>query len=257
MPTRSPGSTPSSRSPPATCSELALSSSPVRWRSLDLRTAAVPPGSSSTGRIPDRRWRRTASMSSREPTTPLAMRKTMMNEGYDRSMITTAEAREFVSLLKSLRAVRQFADKPLPPEAVRDIHDVIRWSGNASNRQEFQVLWIEDGPTLRRLSEMKGYVKHLAGAAAGAVIVTWMERDELNAFDEGRIAERIMLAAHAHGIGSSIGWFVGDGRARAAKVLEVPAGRTVRTAISLGYPAVGALRGARRKPLEELVRRVG
>ncbi len=172
-------------------------------------------------------------------------------------MPTTTYAHEFTSLLKSLRAVRQFADKPLPAEAVRDIHEVIRWSGSASNRQEFQVLWIEDGPTLRRLSEMKGYVKHLAGAAAGAVIVTWMERDELNAFDEGRIAERIMLAAHAHGIGSSIGWFVGDGRARAAKVLEVPAGRTIRTAISLGYPAVGALRGARRKPLEELVRRVG
>jgi nitroreductase len=170
---------------------------------------------------------------------------------------TTTHANEFVSLLKSLRAVRQFVDKPLPAEAVRDIHEVIRWSGNASNRQEFQVLWIEDRSTLQRLSEQKGYVKHLAGAAAGAVIVTWMEGDELNAFDEGRISERMMLAAHAHGIGSSIGWFVGDGRDGAAKVLEVTAGRTVRTAISLGYPAEGALRGARRKPLGELVRRVG
>ncbi|HEX9099743.1 MAG TPA: nitroreductase family protein [Candidatus Dormibacteraeota bacterium] len=166
-------------------------------------------------------------------------------------------ADEFVSLLKSLRAVRQFVDRPLPPEAVRDIHEVIRWSGNASNRQEFEVLWIEDPSALRRLAEMTGFVKHLAGAAAGAVIVTWMAGDELNAFDEGRIAERIMLAAHAHGIGSSIGWFVGDGRAGAAKLLEVPAGRTVRTAISLGYPAEGAVRGARRKPLGELVRRVG
>jgi nitroreductase len=169
----------------------------------------------------------------------------------------SAGADEFVSLLKSLRAVRQFVDKPLPAEAVRAIHEVVRWSGNASNRQEFQVLWIEDRSTLRRLSELKGYVKHLGGAASGAVIVTWMERDDLNAFDEGRIAERIMLAAHAFGIGSSIGWFVSDGRAEAAKVLDVPAGRTVRTAVSLGYPAEGALRGARRKPLGELVRRVG
>ena len=181
----------------------------------------------------------------------------MMNQGYDRGMTTTPEAREFVSLLKSLRAVRQFTDKPLPADAVRDIHEVIRWSGNASNRQEFQVLWVEDRAKLRQLSELKGYARHLAGAAAGAVIVTWMAGDELNAFDEGRIAERIMLAAHAFGIGSSIGWFVGDGRAGAAKMLEVPAGRTVRTAISLGYPAEGALRGARRKPLGELVRRVG
>src|SRR5713226_1881025 len=170
-------------------------------------------------------------------------------------MPTTTYAHEFTSLLKSLRAVRQFADKPLPAEAVRDIHEVIRWSGSASNRQEFQVLWIEDGPTLRRLSEMKGYVKHLAGAAAGAVIATWMARDELNAFDEGRIAERIMLAAHTHGIGSSIGWLIGRGREEARRLLNQPEGRTVRTTISLRFPAEGARRGARRKPLEELVRR--
>lgn len=170
-------------------------------------------------------------------------------------MTTTTQTDEFVSLLKSLRAVRQFTDKPLPEEAVRDIHDVIRWSGNASNRQQYQVLWIEDRATLRKLSELKGYARHLAGAAAGAVIVTWMERDELNAFDEGRISERIMLAAHAHGIGSCIGWLLGDGRDAAKKLLGVPADRTVRTTVSLGYPAEGAVRGARRKPLTELVKR--
>jgi len=169
--------------------------------------------------------------------------------------VASSDAREFVTLLRSLRAVRQFTDKALPPEAVRDILDVIRWSGNASNRQEFQVLWIEDRTTLRRLSELKGYAKHLAGAAAGAVIVTWMERDELNAFDEGRIAERIMLAAHAHGIGSSIGWLRDEGREAAKALLGVPADRTVRTTISLGYPAEGSLRGGRRKPLTELVKR--
>ena len=152
--------------------------------------------------------------------------------------------------------MRQFKDTALPADAVRDIHDVIRWSGNASNRQEFQVLWIEDRSMLRRLSELRGYARHLAGAAAGAVIVTWMQRDELNAFDEGRIAERIMLAAHAHGLGSSIGWLLGDGRESAKKLLGVPAERTVRTTVSLGYPADGARRGGRRKPLEELVRRV-
>lgn len=170
--------------------------------------------------------------------------------------MSRAGATEAVALLRSLRAVRQFTDRPLPAEAVRDIQDVVRWSGNASNRQEFQVLWIEDRSTLVRLSELKGYAKHLAGAAAGAVIVTWMERDELNAFDEGRIAERIMLAAHAHGIGSCIGWLRDEGRGAAKKLLGVPEDRTVRTTVSLGYPAEGALRGGRRKPMQELVKRI-
>ena len=180
----------------------------------------------------------------------------MMNQGYDRVMTTTTEAREFVSLLRSLRAVRQFSDKPLPPDAIRDIHDVIRWSGNASNRQEFEVLWVEDRAKLRQLSELKGYARHLAGATAGAVIVTWMASDVLNAFDEGRIAERIMLAAHAYGIGASIGMITGESRATAARILGLPPERMVRTTVSLGYPAEGALRGGRRKPLDELVKRV-
>src|SRR5258708_29187902 len=144
-------------------------------------------------------------------------------------MTPPPEAREFVSLLKSLRAVRQFTEKPLPPEAISDMHDVIRWSGNASNRQEFQVLWVEDRAKLRQLSELKGYARHLAGAAAGAVIVTWMQSDVLNAFDEGRIAERVMLAAHAYGIGSSIGMLSAEARAAPAQNLDVPAGRTYRT----------------------------
>jgi nitroreductase len=169
-------------------------------------------------------------------------------------MNTTAHAQEFVTLLKSLRAVRQFAHKPLPPDAVRDIHEVIRWSGNASNRQAFQVLWVENRATLKRLSDLPGYAKHLAGAAAGAVIVSMLDRDELNAFDEGRISERIGLAALAHGIGSSIGMLTGDGRKEAARLLGLPAGQTVRTTVSIGYPAEGSLRGGRRKPVEELVK---
>jgi nitroreductase len=169
--------------------------------------------------------------------------------------MTGVEAKFAVELIRTLGAVRQFTGQPLPEEAVKDIFQVVRWSGNASNRQEFQVLWIADRELLRELAGLEGYAKHLAGAAAGAVIVTWMERDELNAFDEGRIAERIMLTAHAHGISSCIGWLRGDGAA-ARKLLDLPADRTVRTTISLGYVAPGAKRGRLRKPMEELVRRL-
>ncbi len=161
-----------------------------------------------------------------------------------------------IAFLRGLRAVRQFTPQPVPPAAVRDIFEVVRWSGNASNRQLFQVLWIEDREKLAALSRVEGYAQHLAGASAGAVIVTWAERDELNAFDEGRIAERIMLAAHAHGIGSCIGWIRGQGSEEARRLLGVPPERTVRTAISLGYPAENARRGRRRKPQEELVRKL-
>src|SRR5260370_37665703 len=98
-------------------------------------------------------------------------------------------ADQLVSLLKSLGAVRQFTDKPLPAEAVRDIHEVIRWSGSASNRQEVQVLWIEDRATARRLAGQKGDGKRLAGAAAGAGGATQKARAALISCDWTRRCE--------------------------------------------------------------------
>jgi nitroreductase len=65
-----------------------------------------------------------------------------------------------------------------------------------------------------------------------------------------------MLAALAHGVGSSVGWIVGSGRDAAREILGVPEVRMVRTAISLGYPDEGARRrrvGQARKPLSEIV----
>ncbi|MDQ3964891.1 MAG: hypothetical protein M3246_00300, partial [Actinomycetota bacterium] len=98
----------------------------------------------------------------------------------------------------------------------------------------------------------------LAGAPLGIVLVMAGVRPEQETYDEGRLSERIMLAALAHGVGSSIGWIVGDGRAAAKEILGVPPERLVRTAISLGYPDEEARRfrprtGQARKPLAQIV----
>ena len=53
------------------------------------------------------------------------------------------ESRPAIHLLRGLRAVRQFSNRALPDEVASDIFDVVRWSGNASNRQQFEVLWVD------------------------------------------------------------------------------------------------------------------
>ena len=168
-------------------------------------------------------------------------------------MSSPARKPEIEFLLK-LHAVRRFRPDPVPPDAVRDIVDVARWSGTASNRQNWELVLVRDGALLRDLAKLRGYAHHLAEAPLAAVIVSsGAARDEIQAFDEGRLSERIMLAAMAHGLGSSIGWFVGPGRDEARRLLGAPPESLVRTAISIGYPAEGAERGRRRKPLDEMV----
>jgi hypothetical protein len=96
---------------------------------------------------------------------------------------------------------------------------VARWSGSASNRQPWELVVIRDKETLGALARVEGYANHLADAPLGIVVVMAGERPTQETYDEGRLAERVMLAALAHGVGSSVGWIVGGGRDAAREIL--------------------------------------
>jgi nitroreductase len=167
---------------------------------------------------------------------------------------------EKIELLRKLRTVRRFTEQPVPQAALDDLLTVARWSGSARNLQPWAFVVVRDRDTLRRLAELQGYVTHLAGAALAIVLVMDGNPDmvEQETFDEGVLSQRLQLAAEAHGLGSAIGWFHGEGRQVAKEILGIPSDRLVRTALSFGYEDIGA-EGARshpsqaRKPLAELV----
>ncbi len=165
-----------------------------------------------------------------------------------------------ITFLKSLRTVRFFEREPVTQEALDDVLEVARWSGSARNRQPWEFLVVRDRGTLERLAALEGYTQHLAGAAVGIVLVMAGNpaKFEQETFDEGRLAERISLAANSHGLGAAVGWFAGEGRGAAKRILGIPDKRLVRTALSLGRPAQNPPRGRSalprgRKPLADLV----
>ncbi len=169
-------------------------------------------------------------------------------------------AHDRIAFLRGLRAVRAFRPEPVPQGALDDILDVARWSGSASNRQPWELVVVRDPAARRALTDVEGYAQHLAGAPLGIVLVMngvpGYEEQEI--YDEGRLCERIMLAAAAHGLGSCIGWLVGQGSADAKALLGIPAERRVKTIISIGYPDGEAQRARpkrpqARKPLSEIV----
>jgi nitroreductase len=167
-------------------------------------------------------------------------------------MAVEAPPRQLTDFLRSLRAVRAFQRKPVPDDVVQDILEVARWSGSAGNRQMGEIIVVRKRETLQALAGLAGYVGHLREAALGMLLVMPGEWPEGESFDEGRLAERIMLGAWAHGVGSSVGWFSPEGQKEAKRLLGVPVTPVLRTAISLGYPASSPRRGAR-KPISELV----
>jgi nitroreductase len=165
--------------------------------------------------------------------------------------VNLENTQNLINFLKRLRAVRQFRPDPIPQEIVDAVLEVARWSGSASNRQPWEFLVIRNKETLRVLASVEGFASHLAGASVGIVLVMAGDHGQVEheTYDEGRLSERIMLAAAAYGVGSSIGWFRRSGMTDAKAILGIPQERLVRTAISLGYPDEEARR-ARPKPTQ-------
>ena len=172
----------------------------------------------------------------------------------------TAAAR--IAFLRGLRAVRQLRPDPLPDAVLHDILEVARWAGSAGNRQPWEFVVVRDRAMLARLATVEGAnAGHLATAAVGIAIVIRREVPDLDAYDEGRLAERILLAAAAHGVGAAVGHFTGPGdtwaaSAEAKRLLGIPDERLLRETISLGYPAEHlqpTTNPPGRKPLEQLV----
>ena len=140
-----------------------------------------------------------------------------------------------LALLRGLRAVRRFSPERIPDDVLRDIVDVARWTGSSKNTQPWQLIMVRQRDTLQSLAKCGPYAGHLAGAAAAVALV--ME-DGNRRFDEGRLAQNIMLAAWAHGVGSCIGSIYPDANNRRAKeLLGISPKKYLHTTLSLGYPA--------------------
>lgn len=173
--------------------------------------------------------------------------------------MTTPSSNDPISLLRGLRATREFLPDPVPQEIVNDLLEVARWTGSSMNQQPWEFMVVTDRDALTALGGIREYTGHVAGAPLAIVLVMDGESDFDEAYDEGRLTERIMLAAAAYGLGSCIAWFTPEScMAQAREALGVPEGKTVRTGISIGYADTSATRAKptktqARKPLEDLV----
>jgi nitroreductase len=137
--------------------------------------------------------------------------------------------------LRSVRSVRRFAATPIADDVLGDILETARWTGSSKNTQPWELVVVRDRQMLRQLSECGTFAGHLAGAQVAVCLVM---DDDHRQLDEGRLAQQIMAAAWAHGVGSCIGTLQpADNIARAKDLLGVAQERGLRTTISLGYPA--------------------
>jgi nitroreductase len=158
------------------------------------------------------------------------------------------ETYEFVL---GLRAIRDYTDEPLREEDLAAILEAARWTGSSKNRQDWSFV-VVTGDRLAGLARFGSFTSPVGASAATIVLV---QEPGGNAFDIGRAAQNIMLAAKARGVASCPITLHREDEAR--EFIGAPTDRVVRYAVALGYPAEDAAprRAGGRKPGESVIKR--
>lgn len=171
------------------------------------------------------------------------------------------DAAEAVRPLLRVRQVREFTAEAVAPAALDAIADAARWSGSSSNTQPWRFIVIREPTTLHALSEAGlPQTRSLATAPAAIAIVLPEEPGSgvMHGYDEGRAAERILIAASFCALAAGIAWIRSEARPAVSELLGLPEGRFVRTLVAIGHPTDSArepksARGEARLPREETV----
>jgi nitroreductase len=161
-----------------------------------------------------------------------------------------------------LRVVRNYLPDPIADPEIEAILEAARWTGSSKNRQDWAFIIVTATEGRERVASAGGFTDPVRNAP---LVVALVWPDTGYEFDIGRVAQNMMLAAAALGIGSCPVTLHDEDRAREA--LGVPADHRCRYAVAFGYPDEAAENRQReerrkggwggRKPPAELVHRNG
>jgi len=152
--------------------------------------------------------------------------------------------------VRTVLAVREFDDKPIPDDVVHRIVEAGRLTASSMNLQPWHFMLVTSRERLRELGALIGTGRYVA--SAGAAIVVAYERDsEYGVSDASRAIQSMILVAWAEGVGSNWTGF-GDLDEVAAKV-GLPDTYEVLAVVPFGYPKRKLGKGKKkRKPLADV-----
>ena len=164
-----------------------------------------------------------------------------------------------IDRIRTVRQIRQYSPEEVPDAVVKQLLRVAQWTGSSRNTQPWHFVVVADKEQLRKISQLRAPINWLAAAPLGIAIVLDGERTVSEAYDEGRVTERILIAAHNLGYGGGVAWYGEETQeADAKRILGIPAERTARSIVMIGRPVSAKdprpnPRRGGRKPLSEIV----
>ena len=159
---------------------------------------------------------------------------------------------EVFDAVRTVLAVRQFQDKPIPESVVNQIVESAHLTASSMNGQPWHFVVVQDKEMLLKLGELVQTGRHIAQATLA--IVVGMEESPYAVSDASRAIQSMMLTAWSHGVGSN--WTGYDNLPQVNPALGIPENIKILAVIPFGYPVANIGKGKKkRKPLGEVVSR--
>ncbi len=172
-----------------------------------------------------------------------------------------ADPADLIRPLIRTRQYREFTEVPPTDAEVDAIIDAGRWAGSSENDQPWRLIAIRSRSSLQALAVLGMPQTRSLRTAPVAVAITMPDgpdRSVVDAYDEGRVAERMLIAASMLGLGAGIAWLREPFLDGARDILGLPESRLLRTIVAIGHPTQQARQpkaapGLARRPRQDVV----
>jgi nitroreductase len=159
---------------------------------------------------------------------------------------------ETFDAIRTVLAVRQFRDSPIPGRVVREILEAGHLTASSKNDQPWHFIVVQDRDTLRQLGALAPTGRYIAQAPLAIVVA--VSQSPFGISDASRAIQSMVLAAWSQGVGSN--WVGFHNLEQIKPVLGIPGDVEVLAIVAFGYPdktlGVGL---KKRKPLGDIAHR--
>ena len=149
----------------------------------------------------------------------------------------------------TILAVRNYQERPIPPDIIHRILEAGRLTGSSMNLQPWHFIVVDDSNTLHHLGAIIRTGPYIAQAPLAIVVA--IERTRFAISDASRAIQSMILTAWEEGIGSN--WVGFMGLEDVGNLLGIPSNMDVFAVLPFGYPVDKIGKGLKqRKPLSEI-----
>ena len=158
---------------------------------------------------------------------------------------------EIFEVVRTVMAIREYDQRPLPDDVARRIVEAARLTASASNHQPWHFVLVRDPERVRKLGSLIRTGRYTSGAAAAVIVAYEKEFGQYGMSDASRAIQSMILVAWGDGVGSN--WTGFGGMEEVRRKFGIPDAYDVLAVLPFGYPKRKVIGKKKRKPFKDVV----